>query len=158
MATITESGVVGRSLSGYRDLLNERFRAAFGATLAVDPETPQGEIIGVMALSLAEVDENVVSQSNALSVSNASGFQQDDLGSIIGQRRVPATYSTVTATLMGTVGTVIPADTRAATTDGDEFETLASVTIVVGGVDASMRAVESGAIPALLRRMHSPVS
>ena len=149
MATITESGVVSRSLGSYRDLLGERFRAAFGTNLSLDPETPQGEIIGIMAASLVELDEVVVGQSNAQSPVHSIGSQVDDLCALIGLRRRAAQHSTVTATLTGDANTVIPAGSRAATTDDDEFETTEEHTIGAGGtVDAELSAVEAGAVPA----------
>ena len=154
MATITESGVVGRSLGDYRELLNERFLAVFGETLSLDPETPQGEIIGIMALSLAEQDEGTVAQSNALSPTNAIGQQLVDQGAIIGLKPNSATPSTVSATLSGTPGAHVPALSRASTDASDEFETLVQVTIGSGGaIAADMRSVETGPVPAAVNAL-----
>ena len=117
------------------------------ATLALDDETPLGQIVGIMALGLAEADEVVVHVSNALSLSHASGRQLDDLGSLLSITRKAATKSTVTATLYGVSGTTIPAASRAQTEAGDDFSLDADALIGAGGsVDAAMTAVKSGAI------------
>ena len=50
MATVTSTGVQPVSLAGYRQLLESRFRENFDETLAVDPETPAGQIISVVDL------------------------------------------------------------------------------------------------------------
>lgn len=64
--------------------------------------------------------------------------------------RTAATRSTVSATLTGVVGTVIPAGTRAQTTAGDVFEVISGVVIGSGGtITADFQSVEFGPIPAL---------
>lgn len=150
MAEITRTGIVPRDLSGYRALLEQRYREAFGEDLATEPETPAGQMIGIQALSLAEADEIVVSVANGLSVEKSVGIQIHDLGSLFEIRPEGATYSTVALTLGGVVGTVIDAGSRVRNDDGSEFALDAAVTIgAAGTVAATATATETGPVAAV---------
>ena len=145
MAQVTSTGVVGRTLDEYIGLLGGVFQQALGDDLSLDPETPQGQLIGLLAFEFAKVDEALVAQGNALSLATATGQQLDDIGSLFNLERFDTTRSTVTATLTGAASTIVPAGSRAATTEGVVFETTAPVEIGSGGsVDTIMRAVEYG--------------
>lgn len=149
MARVTPEGIEPTSLQGYVEALGAAFRTALGEDLALAPETPQGQIVGALALTLTQVDEALVGVSNGHSVSRALGVQLDDLGSLLGIERLPATRSTVAVTLTGQVGVSIPAGSRARTALGDMFELIQEMTIPgSGSINAAMRAVEEGAIPA----------
>ena len=149
MARVTAQGVEPLSLSDYVVRLNEVFRSALGNDLALAPETPQGQIVGLLALLLAEQDEALVAVSNGMSVTHATGMQLDDLGSLLGIERRRQAQSTVAVTLTGTPDTLIPADSRARTTGGDVFALTAAYAIESdGSVIATMRAVQSGPVPA----------
>ncbi len=145
MATVNEHGVQVRSLADYRALLEERLRAALGSDLALDPETPLAQIIGVQALALTELDEQLASLANGMSVNTATGTQLEDLANLFEITRREATYSRVEATLSGVAGTNIPAGSRARTSNGDVFGLEESVFIPSGGsVAGTFIAVESG--------------
>ena len=150
MAQITADGVRARTLAEYIELLGQRFRNALGSNLALDPETPQGQIIGELALVFTEMDEAMVAQGNALSLSLAAGQQLDDIGSALGIPRIDAQRSTVTATFAGAPNTIVPSGTRAQTTGGsDLFETFAVARIGSSGTaDIPMRSTVYGAVPA----------
>lgn len=149
MALITAAGVEGRDLASYRTLLEEEFRSHFGVDLSVDPETPQGGLIAIMAASLAEADEGVVSDANATGIDTASGVQLDDLGTILGVERRTATRSTVTVTLGGLSGSQIPSGSRVRNSDGVRFRLVSDVDIPASGsIDAAFESVEAGAVEA----------
>ena len=149
MATVTPQGIVGRDLTGWRTLLETRWRVAFGDDFAVDPETPAGGIIGIMAATGAEADEGVVALSNALSPSRALDSEQDVLGELIGLPRHGSTRSRVTLTLAGVTGTTIPAFSRARTSSGSEFRTVVAAVLPAGGsIQVVAEAVELGAVAA----------
>ena len=149
MARFTAEGLVSRTLAGYVQLLNTRFRDALGDDVDVAPETPQGQLIGVWALLAAEFDEALIAVGNGFSVSRSIGAQLDDLGSLLGIERLQTAQSTVVVTLSGTAGTVIPADARARTTDGALFALAGAYQVEAGGtVTGMMRAVDSGPVGA----------
>ena len=150
MATVDRTGITPRDLSGYVTLLGERFRTAFGQDLSLDPETPQGQIIGIMALSLAEEDEGLVAIANSVDPRRAVGVAQEGIGALLDIGKKGSSKSTVTATLGGLAGTAIPAGSRTATTEGKEFITDADATIPTGSttVDVAMTAAQAGPVPA----------
>ena len=149
MARVTREGIAPTSLQGYVDALGAAFRTALGEDLDMAPETPQGQIVGALALTLTQADEALIGVANGQSVSRALGIQLDDLGSLLGIERLPATRSTVVVTLIGRVGVSIPAGSRARTALGDMFELIQEATIPgSGSVSAAMRSVEEGPIPA----------
>lgn len=147
MATIDERGIRPRDLTGYKALFEERFRERFGEGIALESETPQGQIIGIMSLAAAEMDESLVSVANGLSVRSAAGRQLDDLATLLHVARLPAQRSVVIATLSGVPGTVIPAGSVAATADDDEFASTGAAQIgAAGSVDVEMHALAEGAV------------
>lgn len=161
MAVVDRTGVVSRSLSEYVTLLNERMRAALGADLALDPETPAGQIVGIVALSLAEADEAIVQIGNALGVDTAQGVHLDDLGSLLLVDRLAATYSTATVQATGVVGTTVPVGSRVSNADGSVvFAATEEVVLAAGANVIPFRALEVGEVAApagTLSRIVTPV-
>ena len=88
MARVTPQGIEPTTLAGYVAALEARFRSALGEDLDLAPETPQGQLIGVLAVTLAEVDEALVAVANGASRDRALGVQLDDLGSLLGIPRL----------------------------------------------------------------------
>ena len=150
MAQINAQGITPRDLAGFRQLLEQRYRNIFGQDFLITDESPQGQIIGIDALALAENDESLVHQANALNIYAATENQLDDLFSLLDIDRITASRSTVVATLTGQAGAAIPRHSRAATLEGDEFRTTEDLIIGADGtVEADMEAVQSGAVPIL---------
>ncbi len=149
MANVTNTGVTPTTLTQYVGLLETAFRAAFGEGLNVDPETPQGQLIGLLALRFAESDEAVVNVGNATSIFRANGQQIDNLATILRVRRSDAQRSQVTVTITGVPSTLVESGTRASTTSGDLFIFDDDVQIPASGtINATMFSVETGAIAA----------
>ena len=149
MATISNTGATPRTLSDYLAILNSRWLTAFGADFAITPETPAGQIIGIMALALAEADEAVINSLNSLDVLAAQGNQLRSLGTLFGVDDPPGTRSALTAQATGAPGTIIPAGSRASTLQNYIFETTAVATIDTNGQAViPMQSVDEGAIPA----------
>ena len=129
MAKVTAAGIETTSFEDYRQALGQQLREKLDSNLSLDPETPQGQLIDVFALVLAEADEALVVLANQLSPSNAVGLQLDDLFRFLAVSRKAATYSTVTATLSGAPGTVVPKGTRFRTATYAEFESTEEITL-----------------------------
>lgn len=148
MATIDQTGISTTDLSGHYTSLRKRFTDTFGSDLSTESETPQGQLIGILAEVFAEIDEGFVQLANAFSVNTAGGVQLDHLFSLAAVERKLSTVSTVTATMSGVPGTNIPFGSRVKTTAGDEFQLRRDALIPQGGsVDGIFSAVERGAVP-----------
>ena len=149
MAVVDRAGISPTDLAGYVERLEELLRDALGADLDLAPETPQGQLAGLFGLLLTEIDEGLANVANGMSHHTAAGSQLDDWGSLLGIPRITGERSTVTATLSGAAGTVVPAGARVETTQGAVFRLDADTVIGTSGtVDALMRSAEAGPIVA----------
>ncbi len=150
MAEITDTGAVGTTLEGYLTILEDLFQSVFGDDFDVSSETPQGQIIGLLALILAEADEGVIDNSNGTSIFRASGQQLDGLTAILSTLRDEAERSQVTVNLTGVPTSIIPAGSRAKTDNDDVFVFDEDVQLDGAGLaSATMFSVETGQVPAL---------
>ena len=95
MARVTPQGIQTRSLTEYLELTEENFKEAFGQDLDLAPETPQGQLAGIMALGFTEVEEAIAWLASGMSLHTSEGQQIDDWGSMLNLPRKPATFSTV---------------------------------------------------------------
>lgn len=147
---ITDAGIIGESLTDWKTRLEGIFRTALGNDLNLDPETPQGQLIGILALTLAQTDEVAVAIANGRSVSRAVGRQQEDIASLVSIARRDGERSQVTATITGTAGSEVPTGMVARTEPGgDDFRTTASAIIPAGGsVSVVMESVDIGKVNA----------
>ena len=150
MPQLTASGgLVPYSLREWLDALEGAFRGALGEDLDVSSESPIGQITGVLALILAQSDEIIAGRERGFSVEQSYGFQIEDLASLVRITRNPATATTVDVMFVGEANTVVPANTRVNTTDGDTFYLISALTIpAAGNIIGGMRAAELGAVPA----------
>jgi len=148
MAKVTPAGVERTALSEYKADLEEIFKTAFGEDLVLEPDTPQGTVIGLLALRLAEFDEAILGVGNSLSIFDAVGQQIDGLTAILAIARNGDEPSLVNVVITGVPGTVVSAGSLARSTDGDMFMLRSTVTIPASGtVSGIMESVEGGPIP-----------
>jgi len=143
----TNTGVIVPDMSQTLSEVAAEFRAVFGQSLSVDPSTPQGMLITRIAEMRDSVARNNCDVANQINPNVAGGVFLDALiGLHFGQRRA-ASKSTVTATVTGTNGTIIPKGSVAKTTLGARFETMYAVTIS-GSTSVQMQAIETGPVGA----------
>ena len=160
---IEPGGITPTDLARYKELVAERLQAIFGNDFVLDDETVVGQLVGTLALALAQVDERAVDVVNAFNVNTAVGEQLDSLGSVIALYRHEARSSTVVLTVSSTASTTIPAGSRvSAAPDGSPaFTTDAEVSISgVGSATVNATAGDSGSIEAeanTLVRILNPV-
>lgn len=142
-----DTGVIVPDMSQTLSEVAAEFRAVFGQSLSVDPSTPQGMLITRIAEMRDSVARNNCDVANQINPNVAGGVFLDALvGLHFGQRRA-ASKSTVTATVTGTNGTIIPKGSVAKTTIGARFETMYAVTIS-GSTSVQMQAIETGPVGA----------
>lgn len=142
-----DTGVIVPDMSQTLSEVAAEFRAVFGQSLSVDPSTPQGMLITRIAEMRDSVARNNCDVANQINPNVAGGVFLDALvGLHFGQRRA-ASRSTVTATVTGTNGTIIPKGSVAKTTIGARFETMYAVTIS-GSSSVQMQALETGPVGA----------
>lgn len=147
---VDNSGVIVADTADTLTTVENEFKDAFGQDLVVTPDTPQGVLITAETLSRDTVIRNNAALANQINPNLAGGVFLDAILALTGSQRDVDEQSTVTATLTGVSGTVIPAGVIAATNlDGDQFELITTVIIEPSGsVSAEFRSVEFGPIPA----------
>ena len=145
---IDETGVIVADTSALQAEVEAEYQAVFGADLDLDPETPEGILITAEVTSRAGISTNNAQLANQINPNIAGGTFIDALWALTGGLRDAATPSTFSTPpdLTGVSGTLIPAGTIAANSNGDEFESLAPVTIVSGVASVAFASVETGAI------------
>ena len=159
---VTEDGFNRKRLDEILDDKNTAVKSVFGENLNVSPESPDGQINGVLSESDANLWELAEEAYNAFNPSIAAGVILSNLVQLNGLTRLPATSSLVLLTITGTSTTVIPAGSLVSTSDtGDQFSTNAEATIVAGTVDVLASAVNTGPVNGLagtLTVIDTPIS
>ena len=148
MGEVTREGYVALDLTAWRRELEAVFVEALGGDLDLSPETLQGQLIGVLALRLAQTDELVAATFRGLSRDLANGIQLDDLASLTGVSRRVGRRAEAVVTFNGVFGADIPAGTRVGPGGADaqvDFVTLTDAQVESDGqVNVRVRAVLTG--------------
>ena len=148
---VTTEGFNRKRLDQILDDKDSAVKSVFGENINLSPESPDGQINGVIAESDANLWELAEEAYNAFNPSVAAGLILSNLVQLNGLTRLSATSSNTTIQITGTPLTVIPAGSLVSTNDtGDQFTTLVEGTIGGGGtVDILASAVETGPTVAL---------
>lgn len=144
---ITSAGLTIQTLAETRQEMVDAVHASseFGPEVPTGPETPEGQIIDVVATQLSELDELAQALYDTRDPDGATGAPLDNIGAYSGAVRKDGTFSTITLTLGGTPTTVIAAGKRARVPDGPIFALDAEATIGGGGtVDAAATCTTEG--------------
>lgn len=130
---ITPAGIIAPTdaeiLAGAQQDMND----AFGGNLNLSLETPQGQLATSEAAVVSAANAQFVAMLTAMDPAYSSGRMQDGIGRIYSMTRLPALPTSVSVTLTGLSGTVIPANSQAVATDGNIYLNTADVTIPAGG-------------------------
>lgn len=148
---VTSTGFKRKRLDAILADLNAEMKSIFGENLNVSPESPDGQINGVKAESDANLWEIAEAAYNAFNPNAASGSALSNLVLLNFITRGEAKASTVTLTLTGLNGAVIPAGSQVSTSDNIvSFTTDSEVTIPGSGtVTVPATATETGPIEAV---------
>lgn len=146
-----QTGLIVPDESALLSDVQQEYRDVFGADLDVTETSPQGKLIAAETLSRTGVAQNNTAVANQINPNQSEGVFLDTLAALLGIEREGAQRSTfsVSPTVTGVSGTVIPAGSRASTANGDLFETTTAVTIgPTNTVQVAFRSVETGPIAA----------
>ena len=144
---IEPTGVIVPDTSDTLSEVEQEWRDIFGADLVTSPETPQGAIITALAIGRDNTARNNAEVANQINPALASDIWLDTLCSLTGVQRNGATRSTIAGVkCTGVNGTVIPANSKIKSTNGDVFLTAQSVVIENNEAFVDVIAKEVGAI------------
>ncbi len=160
---VSDTGFKRKRLNLLLDELNSEVKAIFGDNFNVSPESPDGQINGVVSESNANLWELAEEAYNAFNPKAATGATLSNLVQLNGITRLPATKTRAQLSLTGDSGTVIPAGSLVSTVDtGDQLATEVSVTLDGGGnATVFASAVEFGPITMLagtITEIENPVT
>ncbi len=149
MTAVTPQGFVRTRLDERLVQLQDAMRAIFGPGINLDPDTVDGQTLGIFAESISNLDQLAEAVYLALNPQTASDVFLSRLVELNGIRRIPGAYSTVALTCGGTQGTTIPAGSLVKhVTTGASFQTLADA--IIGGSGTASVAAQATAYGATL--------
>lgn len=132
---VTEKGFIPKPIEDIVDSLNKRFTGKFGATFDVSPESPDGQVIGIIAKEISDCWQTAESSFNAYRPGANGGVPLDNICELTRTKRYVNRPTRVTVVLGGSSGTLVPAGSIVS--DGNlDFATENDVTIP-GDVTAS---------------------
>lgn len=132
---ITTTGVIVPDESQILSDVQQEYIGVFGADLDVSETSPQGKLIAQEVKSRIAIAQNNANMANQLNPNLTEGNFLDAIWAHLGGARIGESNSTfsVPPDLTGVAGTLIPAGSKAETTSGDTFVSIAAVTLDVSG-------------------------
>lgn len=131
MATITDQGIAGLSLNDYLTALQNGWLSV-DPKFNIDPDAPDGQLIGIQAEMFANFDEGLVEAYNSKDPDKATGEALTDIGKIHGIPRKAATASIAPLLVRGTTGATFAAGSIVRSNVDSNLSWLVSTPIVVG--------------------------
>lgn len=111
------------------------FKAAFGADLSTNLDTPQGQLATSLSAIIKNTFDTFLYYSTQVDPAYAEGRMQDAIARIYFLYRLPPRATVVTATCAGAAGTTIPAGTKAQAVNGKLYS------CINGGIISSLGTV-----------------
>lgn len=162
MTQLTAQGFTRTRLDERLSQLQDAMRAIFGPNINLDPDTMDGQTLGIFAESTSNLDQLAEDVYHSFNPQSATGVALSRLVQLNGIRRIEGTYSTATLRCVGSQGTVIPAGSLVkSTATNATFETIAEATIPAGGqIDVAAKSSVKGAVLApagTLTKIDTPI-
>ncbi len=127
---LTEEGFVVKPLETVLAEIQSDWRSKFEDSADLDPQSPDGQLITIITTLVSAIWDLLEALNAQFDPDQASGANLVALCALTGTVPLPATPSTVTATLTGTPATVVAAGKVASVEDtGARFATTAEATI-----------------------------
>lgn len=150
MATITDQGIAGLSLNDYLTALQNGWLSV-DPKFNIDPDAPDGQLIGIQAEMFANLDEGLVEAYNSKDPDKATGEALRDIGKIHGIPAKAATFSIAPLTVRGTAGRTFASGSIVRSNQDNSISWIVTNPIVVGANGTGsgfVRAASSGALNA----------
>lgn len=161
MTQLTSQGLTRTRLDERLTALQDAMRAIFGPSINLDPDTVDGQSLGIFAESVSNLDQLAEDTYHSFNPQSATGVALSRLVQLNGIRRIEGTYSTVDLLCVGQQGTIIPAGSLVKSSTNATFQTSAEATIPASGqVSVPARASSLGAVLApagTLTKIDTPI-
>ncbi len=162
MSTVDANGFTRTRLDERFATLQAAVQAIFGPDINLDPDSIDGETLGIYAGAIADLDQLAEDCYQGFNPQSATGLALSRLVQLNAIRRIAGAYSTASLLAVGTQGTLIPAGSLVgSTTLPIVFETIADALIDnTGQVAIAARASDFGATLApagTLNKISTPI-
>ena len=148
IVTIDATGIHQPDFDEVKTWLEDQYRAIYGADIYIEPDSQDGQLIGIFALALHDCNSTAVAVYNSRGPATAQGEGLSSVVKINGLARLVPTRSTVDLRVIGQAGAVIT-NGAASDDDGRIWDLPASVTVPIGGeITVTATAREVGAVTA----------
>ncbi|MHB0973966.1 MAG: baseplate J/gp47 family protein [Thiobacillus sp.] len=148
MTQLTSQGFTRSRLDERLSALQDAVRAIFGPNINIDPDTIDGQTLGVFAESISNLDQLAEDVYHSFNPQSATGVALSRLVQLNGISRIEGTYSTVDLLCVGQQGTFIPAGSLVkSTATNATFQTIADATVPdAGQIVVAAKASVKGAV------------
>ncbi len=117
MSGVTDEGFEAETVDTLKTAIEEELKTSFGESFNVRPTSVAGQLIGVFAQKLADLWDAAEAIYGSQYPESAFGQSLDQLATLTGVQRLPATRSTAVVGVTGTPATVIPTGSRIINSD-----------------------------------------
>lgn len=145
---IENTGVIVPDTSDIKSDVQEEFKDALGRAMSTSDDTPQGRLISAEVTARRAVAENNAELANQINPSLAGGVFLESICALLGIERKGASASVIAGVqLTGSPLVVIPAGSRARSSDGELYASTRTIVLDTNGTGAvDFVAVNTGAL------------
>lgn len=144
-----DTGLITPDVTDLLTTVQNEYKAAFGNSLLLNGNTPQGVLINAEVLARVRALQLNCTVANQINPDYAGGVFFDAIAALTGTERTPALNTLVYLTLGGVSGTIIVQGSLVQDQNGNMYSTNDTVTLVGGRAVVYATAVASGPIQAL---------
>lgn len=146
MLSITNSGLVIERLDAIIERLSQKMREIYGADININPDSPDGQWIGIMSQGIADINEVIAGVYAMSDPTSAVGKWLDIQLKYAGIVRDRATFSNLNDVAITVIrGTIIPSGYAVTDENGIEWVTTNSATANGTTLNMQFRSSEVGA-------------
>ena len=147
MGELTSAGFVIRRLDEIITLMDAGMRAIYGSDINTDPDSPDGQMIGIFSEALADLEELSGEMWRQMDPDYASGPNLDRIVAFAGLRRDLSAPSLLKSVILGGSPNIpIPADSVVYDQSGEYWRSLRMVKLDANGsARTDFQSVDSGA-------------
>ena len=146
---VEDTGLITPDVQDLLTTVQNEYKAAFGDSLLLNGNTPQGVLINAEVLARVRALQLNCTVANQINPNYAGGVFFDSIAALTGTERTPATNTLVSLTLTGVSGTTIIQGSFVQDNLGNLYATTGTVTLTNGSAIINGQAVASGPIAVL---------
>jgi uncharacterized phage protein gp47/JayE len=146
---VENTGLITPDVQDLLSTVQNEYKAAFGDSLLLNGNTPQGVLINAEVLARVRTLQLNCTVANQINPNRAGGVFLDSIYALTGGQRTPALNTLVSLSLTGVSGTTIIVGSLVQDTSGNMYATVATVVILNGTANVNAQAVATGPIAVL---------